>query len=322
MVPLGLPYDSPIIHQPSAQLGEAQETGSNMTAPAAQGDPFASIPVTGGGGLPGARHLEGRVVIIRPVRVDETTLAFNKKDSAPTVIADIIVVDGGDLVYGDQVNNSGQQLKPPTHRVSTPAMFTGWMDSHAYIVNPCRDMLRAGQPVTVGIIERGTQGNKPYFLTETHTDVDRKPRTDPSFAQRRQNAIDLWNAFQTGEWKPPTPVELNPTPVAAQGGWVQTGVGPAPVSAATPWGQPAQAQPVAQAAPAGWGAPPPSPPAGPPQRDLSVPVPGLEQHWALGTEQQRRDAWRVYDEQHPAPVESPSPWGGQPVAAAQSTPWG
>jgi hypothetical protein len=294
-------------------------------------DPFASIPVTGGGGLPGARHLEGRVVIIRPVRVDETTLAFNKKDSAPTVIADIIVVDGGDLVYGDQVNNSGQQLKPPTHRVSTPAMFTGWMDSHAYIVNPCRDMLRAGQPVTVGIIERGTQGNKPYFLTETHTDVDRKPRTDPSYAQRRQNAIDLWNAFQTGQWSPPTPVELNPTPVAAQGGWVQTGVGPAPVSAATswgaspgaaplgnpaatPWGQPAQAQPVAQAAPAGWGAQPSSPPAGPPQRDLSVPVPGLEQHWALGTEQQRRDAWRVYDETHPAqaapqPVPATTPWG-------------
>jgi hypothetical protein len=298
-----------------------------MTAPAAQGDPFASIPVTGGGGLPGARHLEGRVVIIRPVRVDETTLAFNKKDNAPTVIADIIVVDGGDLVYGDQVNNSGQQLKPPTHRVSTPAMFTGWMDSHAYIVNPCRDMLRAGQPVTVGIIERGTQGNKPYFLTETHTGVDRKPRTDPSYAQRRQNAIDLWNAFQTGQWTPPTPVELNPTPVAAAQPAASAWGGQTAQQftqnaqafnqpAATPWGQPAQAQPVAQAAP------PSSAPAGPSQRDLSVPVPGLEQHWALGTEQQRRDAWRVYDEQHPAPVESPSPWGGQPVSATQATPWG
>ncbi len=278
-------------------------------------DPFASIPVTGGGGLPGARHLEGRVVIIRPVRVDETTLAFNKKDSAPTVIADIIVVDGGDLVYGDLVNNSGQQLKPPTHRVSTPAMFTGWMDSHAHIVNPCRDMLRAGQPVTVGIIERGTQGNKPYFLTETHTDVNRKPRTDPSYAQRRQNAIDLWNAFQTGQWSPPTPVELNPTPVpaaqpAASAWGASPGAAPLGNPAATPWGQP-----VAQAAPAGWGAQPSSPPAGPPQRDLSVPVPGLEQHWALGTEQQRRDAWRVYDETHPAPA-------AQPVAAAQATPWG
>jgi hypothetical protein len=288
-----------------------------MTAP--QNDPFASIPVTGGGGLPGARHLEGRVMIIRPVRVDETTLAFNKKDSAPTVIADIIVVDGGDLVYGDQVNNSGQQLKPPTHRVSTPAMFTGWMDSHAYIVNPCRDMLRAGQPVTVGIIERGTQGNKPYFLTETHTDVNRKPRTDPSYAQRRQNAIDLWNAFQTGQWSPPTPVELNPTPVAAQPAaatsWgASPGAAPLASPAATPWGQPAQAQPVAQAAPAGWGTQPSSAPAGPPQRDLSVPVPGLEQHWALGTEQQRRDAWRVYDETHPTPAVP------QPVSAA--TPWG
>jgi hypothetical protein len=289
-------------------------------------DPFASIPVTGGGGLPGARRLEGRVVIIRPVRVDETTLAFNKKDSAPTVIADIIVVDGGDLVYGDLVNNSGQQLKPPTHRVSTPAMFTGWMDSHAHIVNPCRDMLRAGQPVTVGIIERGTQGNKPYFLTETHTDVNRKPRTDPSYAQRRQNAIDLWNAFQTGQWAPPTPVELNPQPVAAAqpaasawGGqtaqqFTQNAQALVGNPAATPWGQPAQAQPVAQAAPAGWGAQPSSPPAGPPQRDLSVPVPGLEQHWALGTEQQRRDAWRVYDETHPAqaapqPVPATTPWG-------------
>lgn len=287
-----------------------------MTAPA-QTDPFAPIPATAGGGLPGARHLEGRVVIIRPVRVDETTLAFNKKDIAPTVFADIIVVDGGDLVYGDQVNQGGQQLKPPTHRVSTPALFRGWADSHPFIVGPLRDMLRAGQPVTVGIIERGTQGNRPYFLTETHTDVDRKPRTDPQFAQRRQQAIDLWNAFQTGQWTPPTPVELNPQPAqqapnAAQGGWAQTGAGPALAGAwgaaptatspaAGAWGAPTPSSP-APAAPAGWGAP--AAPAGPPARDLSKPVPGLEEHWHLGTEEQRRDAWRVYDEQH-APTATP-----------------
>jgi hypothetical protein len=279
-----------------------------MTAPQ-NVDPFAPVPVTGGGGLPGARHLEGRVVIIQPVRVDETTLAFNKKDSAPTVMADIIVVDGGDLVYGDQVNNSGQQLKPPTHRVSTPCVFRGWMDSHAYIVNPCRDMLRAGQPVTVGIIERGTQGNKPYFLTETHTDVDRKPRP-AGHEQRRQRAIDLWNALQTGQWSPPTPVELNPTPVAtspAPGAWGQ----PAAPKTNAPfgaWGQPAPV--AAQAAPAGWGAPAaPVTPSSPPVRDLTQPVPGLEAHWAQGTEQQRRDAWRVYDEQHPEAAPTATPWG-------------
>lgn len=275
-----------------------------MTAPAAQTDPFAPIPATAGGGLPGARHLEGRVVIIRPVRVDETTLGFDKKTPAPTVFADIIVVDGGDLVYGDQVNNGGQQLKPPTHRVSTPAMFRGWADSHAYIVNPLRDMLRAGQPVTVGIIERGTQGNRPYFLTETHTDVNRQPRTDPQFAQRRQQAIDLWNAFQTGQWTPPTPVELNPMAPAAS------------VSAGA-WGQPAPvpAQPAQASAPAGWGAQPSSAPqqAG---RDLSVPVPGLEQHWAQGTEEQRRQAWAVYDQQHPQQTVP------TPAAAPAATPWG
>lgn len=302
-----------------------------MTAPTAQADPFAPVPVMGGGGLPGARHLEGRVVIVKPIRVDETTLAFNKKDSAPTVIADIVVIDGGPIVYGDQVNNSGQQLKPPTHRVETPCVFRGWMDSHAYIVNPLRDMLRAGQPVTVGIIERGTQGNKPYFLTETHTDVDRKPRP-AGHEQRRQLAIDLWNALQTGQWTPPTPVELNPTPVAqaapAMGAWgagqqvaqtIATGAwaaspGAAPVAnpTATPWGQPA---PVATQAPAGWGAPaaPVTPPS-PPVRDLSQPVPGLEQYWTQGTEDQRRDAWRVYDEQHPqqampAPATAATPWG-------------
>jgi hypothetical protein len=266
--------------------------------------------------LPGARHLEGRVVIIKPVRVDETTLGFDKKTPTPTLIADIIVVDGGPLTYGDQVDNSGRQLKPATHRVETPAMFRGWMDSHAYIVNPCRDMLRAGQPVTVGIIERGTQGNHPYFLTETHTDVDRKPRTDPQYAQRRQNAIDLFNAFQIGQWSPPTPVELNPQPVAQPAQSWGAGQQVAQTVATNAWGgQTAQAQPFAQAtaAPAGWGAQPSSPPAGPPQRDLSVPVPGLEAQWPQGTEQQRRDAWRVYDEQHPAPA-------AQPVPAA--TPWG
>lgn len=275
-------------------------------------DPFAAVPTVGGGTSPGARHLEGRVVIIRPIRVDEDALSFDKKTAAPTLIADIIVCDGPDIEYGDQIDTAGRQLKPVSLRVSTPCMFRGWMDSHTYIVNAGRDLLRAGQPVTVGIIERGTKGNRPYFLTETHTDVDRQPRTDPSFTKRRQNAIDLWNAFQTGQWSPPIPVELNPTPFASA--WVVSpGAAPLANPAAVPWGQPVAAQ---TSAPAGWGVQPSSPPAGPPQRDLSVPVPGLEAHWAAGTEQQRRDAWRVYDEQHPQQA------APQPVAAAQSTPWG
>ena len=292
-----------------------------MTAPQnSPVDPFAPVPVTGGGGLPGARHLEGRVVIIQPIRVDETTLAFNKKDSAPTVIADIIVVDGGDLVYGDQVNNSGQQLKPPTHRVSTPAVFRGWMDSHAYIVNPCRDMLRAGQPVTVGIIERGTQGNKPYFLTETHTDVDRKPRP-AGHEQRRKLAIDVYNALQTGQWTPPTPVELNPTQQpAAQPSWapqtvqqqaaaVNQGWGAQPQPAAQGWNTAASAEPqpsafAQQAAAQGWGSAPSSAPqtASP---DLSRPVPGFESMWQGMSEQQRAALWAAQPAGQEAPQATP-----------------
>jgi len=280
-----------------------------MTAPQqGQVDPFAPVPAAFAGGLPGARHLEGRVVIIKPVRVDETTLGFDKKTPAPTLIADIIVVDGGPLVYGDQVDNSGRQLKPATHRVDTPAMFRGWMDSHSYIVGPCRDMLRAGQPVTVGIIERGSQGNRPYFLTETHTDVDRKPRTDPSFAQRRQNAIDLFNAFQTGQWQPPAPVELNPQPTqqaqpantwgapltqsAQQFGVVAAQ--PAPVSS---WGQPAavavQSQPSAAPQTVG--------------RDLSVPAPGFESLWQGMSEQQRAGIWAAQPSSAPPAAAQPAP---------------
>lgn len=292
-------------------------------APQGAVDPFAPVPMTLGGGLPGARHLEGRVVIIKPVRVDETTLGFDKKTPAPTLIADIIVVDGGPLVYGDQVNNAGQQLKPPTHRVETPAMFRGWMDSHMFIVNPCRDMLRAGQPVTVGIIERGTQGNRPYFLTETHTDVNRQPRTDPSFAQRRQAAIDVYNAFQTGQWQPPTPVELNPAPAAAPAqpsawntaasappqpsAFTQAVAFPAPVgaqastppSAAGAWGQPAAFPALASA--------------GGPAFDLSKPAPGYDALWPQLSEAQRLQVWQ-------AQPGASAPAAPAPVAA-NAAPW-
>jgi len=285
-----------------------------MTAPQ-NADPFAPVPQVFAGGLPGARHLEGRVVIVKPIRVDENAKGFNANETAPTLIADIIVVDGGPIVYGDRQNNSGVQLSPPTHRVETPAMFRGWMDSHKWIVDPCRDMLRAGQPVTVGIIEKGTKGNNPYFLTETHTDVDRKPRTDPQYAQRRTNAINLFNAFQTGQWSPPTPVELNPTPVAAAQPAQSWGAGQqvAQTVATGGWGASPGAAPVANPTATPWGAAPSSPPAAV-GRDLSVSVPGLEAQWSQGTEAQRRDAWRVYDEQHPqqampAPATAATPWG-------------
>lgn len=282
-------------------------------------DPFAAVPMTGGGNAPSARHLEGRVVIVRPIRVDENALSFDKKTVAPTLIADIIVVDGGPIRYGDQIDTAGRQLKPVSHEIQTPCMFRGWLDSHTFVVNAGRDLIAAGQPVTVGIIERGTKGNRPYFLTETHTDVDRQPRTDPQFALRRQNAINLFNAFQTGQWQSPQPVELNPQPVAAQGGWVQTGAGPAPVAPALQWasqGQPApavvQQQPnPLQALAASWGAPAAAP-AAPPMRDLSQPVPGLEAVWSGATEQQRQAAWALFDQQNaPAPA----------AAQAQSVGW-
>ncbi len=299
----------------------------NQNQPGAQVDPFdpfAAVPLTFGGGLPGARHLEGRVVIIQPVRVDETTLGYDKKTVTPTLIADIIVVDGGPLVYGDQVTNTGQQTKPASHRVDTPARFTGWMDSHPYIVGPCRDLLRVGTPITVGIIERGTQGNRPYFLTETHTDVNRQPRTDPRFAQRRQLAIDVWNAFQTGAWTPPTPVELNPQPVAQaapQGfAWAsQQQSAPTAQPVTQGWGQPAQpaaAQPLAApqqnlaAFAAGWGQPAqPLTPSSPPVRDLSTPVPGLEAVWSQATEEQKRQAWTMFDQQSAQAAPAATPFG-------------
>lgn len=292
----------------------------------AQVDPFAPVPATFGGGLPGARHLEGRVVIIQPIRVDETTLGFDKKTPAPTLFADIIVVDGGPLTYGDTTNNAGQQLTPPTHRVETPARFTGWMDSHQYIVGPCRDLLRAGTPITVGIIERGTQGNRPYFLTETHTDVNRQPRTDPSFARRRQMAIDVFNAYQIGQWTPPTPIELNPQPVAAAPAqnWASQQAQPQTVASGSWQPQQAQAAPYAGAGVNAW-APAAQPVAAPvsaaPQtvgRDLSVPVPGFESLWPNMSEQQRASVWAA----QPSGQAPPSP--AQPVAQAApaATPWG
>lgn len=292
-----------------------------MTAPGvpANVDPFAAVPMTGGGNAPGARHLEGRVVIVRPIRVDENALSFDKKTVAPTLIADIIVVDGGPIRYGDQIDTAGRQLKPVSHEIQTPCMFRGWLDSHTFVVNAGRDLLAAGQPVTVGIIERGTKGNRPYFLTETHTDVDRQPRTDPQYAQRRQNAINLFNALNTGQWKSPDPIELNPPAATspATGSW-GAGQQVAQTIATGGWGaQPApaavQQQPnPLQALAASWGAPAAAP-AAPPMRDLSQPVPGLEAVWSGATEQQRQAAWALFDQQN-APA-------AQPVAPAQSVGW-
>lgn len=208
------PWPGGYVQQPAQQPG-----GWPQAAPQSQpqGDPFQD-PSRGGGAAPSARHLEGRTIIVVPHRVDETS---KFKDAVrPTAYLDLFVLDGGPMQYGDNADLH----TPPTHQIQTPCHFANIMMGNSGIVNEVRDLLRRGG-MSVGVVQRGQKGNRPYLITKVETDLDGNTR--PDGAQRRELARNIYFAHTSGSWQSPEPLLLQPA-------------GPLPGSvnyanAATPW---------------------------------------------------------------------------------------
>lgn len=174
---------------PQPVQNAAQQSGQQ------NGDPF-SDPRNTGGLAPKIRDLQGRTVIMVPTRIDENAKGL-KDEVRPTAYFDLVVVDGGPLEFGSNMDEN----TPNTHRVDTPAYFRGTMAGNSNIVNALREQV--GRGIVLGTIVRSDVGRRPYNLV-------RIDGSTPDGAAKRQAAQNLWFAIQSNTFVSPTPVPLFP----------------------------------------------------------------------------------------------------------------
>jgi hypothetical protein len=206
----GYPYPAPqqLPPNPSAfPAGAAPQFVNPGETPAPAPAPSLGFqdPSGGGGASPAARHLEGRTIIIRPRRVDENS--SYQGQSRPTAYLDLYVIDGGPLVFGDSEDRANP--RPPTHRVETPAYFENVMIGNTAFVSEVRSKLGPdGRPtgLALGVVQRGTRGQRPYMITTCAKDLDGNVRPDGE--QRKALAQQVYQAHEQGAWQPPKAVPL------------------------------------------------------------------------------------------------------------------
>lgn len=185
----------------------AQQAPQQYAQPAADTMPpqFSDGGVYGSGSgqaQPAVRHLVGRTIALVPISYDPN--AQFEGASRPSARADLYVIDGGPLVYGDNMRDG----TPATHRIDTPCVFKGWTVSNINVVNEIRAGLdRRSMPV--GVIYRSSFGQKPYNLGKIKELPDGGgPRPDGE--QRWQNLQTVFDGLSSGQIPNPTPIELNP----------------------------------------------------------------------------------------------------------------
>lgn len=278
-------------------------------------------PSVGGEPRPSIQELNGRLVVIVPHRIDETTLdtfAKDPKPVKPTIYADLVVLDGGPLNF-----NAAPKASPPrpyaTHVAAIPVEFYNITLQHPNIVNSCRGAV--GRGIVQGVIEQGqanTPGNNPPW------NLTKLAESDP----RRQIVAAYVQAKANGTARPNTPQPLNaapqqpaPSPYGQQPQqFTQTQFGqPQPVMPAAqgfaqaqqapmqPAPQPQYGQPQAGWNPAAQGFVPQAPVAPQPQyaQPVDQPVPGYEAIWATLTPEQKQAIQAQAVQQQQAPQGQP-----------------
>lgn len=251
---------------PAQQYGQPQP-------PAAPQAPTFLTPSAGGNAGPLPRHLVGRTVICIPRSYDPN--AQFQGQSRPSMTLDVIVLDGGPVEYGDNRDRDVSKQTPNTHRSAVPARFNGVMWNSGVIIDKVRlGLSQLGQPPqpTLGVIEQGTQGNRPYFIVDPNKHVDGSAR--PDGAQRVALAEQVYTAIEQGQFVNPTPEVIwtapNQAPPAAPQftapqypNMAQAGYGaPWPQSAPPQSAPPAQYQPQYPSVQPGPQGAPAGPPAG------------------------------------------------------------
>lgn len=237
---------APQQYAPPAPQGyaPAPNVGGQPIAPPAP--PVPTLRDGGGGGAasPKMRHLVGRTIVVVPQRVDDTKTNKEGKPQ-PEAYFDLIVVDGGPMRYGDNQEDDPAKQRPNTHEIDTPCVFHNTSDYGFGFVQAVRDALAAGEPGRVGVVERSTQGRKPYLITKTGTTYAGAERPDGQ--ARFDAAMHYFGLYWQDKHAPVgTPRQfVNPEPRSL--------VAPAPQGYAQPavnYGAPAQppAQPYGFAA--------------------------------------------------------------------------
>jgi hypothetical protein len=272
---------------------------------------------SGGVANPTARHLDGRTIVIVPKRVDEQ--AKYQGQDRPTAYFDMYVVDGGPIMYGDSEDRANP--RPFTHTIETPAYFADAMSGNVLFVNEVKSKIGPnGQPtgMALGVVQRGTRGNKPWLLTRCEKDVDGNER--PGGEARRRAAMQLVFAHRSGEWQPPratplaqaatppvAPVQYTPQQYGAPAGYVNV---PSPQFAQVAPGVQTNVTPASAV---------PAPPTGYP------PAPGWENNptWGQFTPDQQSAIWQQFQQaQSNQPQSAPSASNGAAPAAGQAFPPG
>ena len=151
-----------------------------LTAPAPGGDLFAA-PAPTGERQPRIPDMANRLVLIRPIKVDEQAKAakFGGKpgDTQLRLTADVAVLDGGTLWYGGQPEDPDEP-KPHDLTTEVPYFMRRRYIGQAAIVSKGRAVLESGGKLPPWILGRVYKGPKtgeqraPWLLADpTEADV-------------------------------------------------------------------------------------------------------------------------------------------------------
>lgn len=172
---------------------------------------------TGGGDSVAMRNLDGRTVML--IVTGHNPNDTYEGDPRPSITADLYVLDGGPLTYGDRVRPA---VTPPTKSVSTPAYFVG-VKLTGPVVDSAKAYVGTNQPVGGRVVRgtKGQKGNPPWLLVNLGTELD--PRRAEA-GQLSEQLIDLLVAHRSRQWTPPTPTDLiqSGPPQAAPTGYAPT----------------------------------------------------------------------------------------------------
>ena len=239
--PPGYGYPQQGYQGPGPAQGYPAPNGYGQPAAAPQDLPQVTgvDPLSSGGKSPKPRNLIGRTCAI----VVHTAGSQEYKGAMRANIkADLYVLDGGPVTYGD----TEEPVGPATHQSDTPAFFPGVLMS-GIVAEDCGPYAGTGQPV-IGRFQRGTTNARAQLFVPLGAALDEQKEVA---AQKRAEIINLIARHRAPDghpqkWTSPTPVELAKGPAIAPQGYPQ--------------------QPPPAGPPVNYAAPPPmqAPPAGPP----------------------------------------------------------
>lgn len=208
------PQQQPAPVAPLQQLAAYQQQAplQQPTGGAALPQPVPGLATAGNGGAwPKMRHLQGCTIILEPLRVDETAKGPDGKEM-PEAYFHLTVVDAPDGVirYGDSLDRDPAKQRPLSWERAVPCRFTSVNDRGWGPVNEVRNALASGEPARVGVVEQGTQGNRPYLITKPDKMVGGGDRPDGT--ERFERASQVWAAVFTKTFTNPEPRSLLAAP--------------------------------------------------------------------------------------------------------------